>query len=93
MGDAAANDLLTNFIDIINDVVGGNHMIQVSMQMDHQLCRSSSRCYKKIASKKSSMNFSTLDYAASTSYIVHSKWEQKDPDGIFKIYLKEYSQI
>ena len=34
MGDAAANDLLTNFIDIINNVVGGNHMIHEMLQKD-----------------------------------------------------------
>ena len=31
MGLATANDLLTNFIDIFNNVDVGSHMIQVSM--------------------------------------------------------------
>ena len=31
MGHATANDLLENFSDVINNVDGGNRMIQVSM--------------------------------------------------------------
>ena len=39
------------------------------------------------------MNSSTFDRAVCTSYTVHSKPEQKVPDGILKLYLKEYSKF
>ena len=40
------------------------------------------------------MTSSTLDQVACTSYILHSKLEQKVLDGgILKLYLKEYSQF
>ena len=43
---SSSYDLLTNFIDVINHVNGGNHMTEVSMDR-HQLTGSSSRCHKK----------------------------------------------
>ena len=76
MGHATANYLLKNFSDLINNVDGGNRMIQVSVD-GPRLTGSSLICYEKIESRRSNITSLTLGLIVYISYTVHLKLKQK----------------
>ena len=76
MGHATANDLLKIVSDLINNVDGGNRMIQVSVN-GPRLTGSSLICYKKVESRRSNITSLTLGLVVFISYTVHLKLKQK----------------